>query len=197
MASPTAPIPAILHPPTVDFVNGCNASDPSSVDPTTGKCEFNIWMRISIPDPANFTPPCDPSQCPQVWRPSGMARACDHMFTDPNAPAGVIDPKTGRWVSIMWYVCSGRLWDYPGNIAVVAVPPSIISWTPRAWRDDGYNGTIAGRGQYMVGLPFGAYSCKDPHDLDDPQTYVTTVCKSGTVLLPGAGMTAGPYTVNR
>lgn len=200
LSSPTAvPVPP-LKPPTADFVNGGACNYHSSHGEFTGQCEFNIWNKISIPDPANFTPPCDPNQCPQVWRPSGMALACDHMFTPAGAPAGVVDPKTQQWVSILWYVCSGTDWHILGDFAIEAAagsrlcapseqPGACIKWEPRAFRPaDGYNGRMSGSGSYYVRLPWDAVYCKSPTDPDP-------TCPSGKLPVPGAGVANGPFTI--
>jgi hypothetical protein len=142
------------------------------------------------------------------------------MYTEPNASGGVYElhaaddeHPNGRWVSIMWYVCSARIWDFPGDFDVHAVYPyhncapdeptdGCVKWTARTVRDeDGYNGTIEGRGEYVVCLPGNAYACRDPHDYDDQPdgntslVYTTGICPSGSVPLPGAGTCNGPFKV--
>jgi hypothetical protein len=196
ISKPTnTPAPKGQTPPTVDFVNGCDASNPNSVNPATGVCEFNIWMKLTIPDMINFTPACGNNCSPAFWHPPGMGLACDHMYADQGAASAVFEPKIGKWVTVMYYVCSGRLWDSVINFDVHAVSGS-ISWTPRTNRPDPYNGIIAGHGSYVVCMPSDAYTCKDPNDLNDPKVYDIGVCPSGNILLNSQAC-VGPYTVNR
>lgn len=194
---PTPTVETPLNPPTIQVLNGCHADDPHSVGPN-GVCEFNLIFKVAINNPS-FTPPCDPSQCPSLWRPSGMALACDHMFTDPNVPAGVFEPKIGKWVSIMYYVCAGRIWDFPGKDEVQIVPTSgTVNWKSRTQRNDPYNGTIAGHGTYLVCVSNPAHYCLNAGDYDLQSTYgVGASCPNGEGFLPNAPACTGPFTVNR
>jgi hypothetical protein len=191
----------VLHPPTVDFVNGgnCNADKP------VPHCEFNIWLKIPSPGhfPSGFEPPV-PVENQAFWHPRGMALADDHMFVVENSPAGVFEPRardaehpTGRWVSVMWYACSGRQWIYPGDFQINVLSGN-VQVTRRGLRaGDGYNAIVSGSGTIEVCLPATAYTCVDPKDFDDPETMRGGGCASGSIPLPGAGVCKGPYVVAR
>lgn len=185
------PTPTMVPmPPTIDRFNGC--SDGS------GHCEFALWFKLEVP--ADRPQPCRPDQCPDLWHPAGMALTCDHMFTNAGAPGGTYEPRAGRWVSIMWYVCGSRVWDDPrGPELRITYPGHCDQPGFRGGvHGDLFNATCFGPGEVTVCARADAYACADPADyLDHDVTYnpVHPGCAHGTVPMPGAGACVGPFAV--
>jgi len=191
-AAPSAtPTKVAMIPPTLDHFNGCNPPAPA------GGCEFAQWYKLEIPADRP-QPPCTREQCPAFWRPSGMGLTCDHMFVNDGVAAGVFEPRVSRWVSIMWYVCGGRIWDDPRGPELFVTYPVHYD-RPGFRKGDLFNATLYGQGTVTVCARADAYACADPADyLDHDVTYNPDKpgCAHGTVPLPGAGSCVGPFAVN-
>lgn len=189
-----------LSPPTLSHFNGCNPPN------AQGRCEFAQWYdQFKIPADRP-QPPCAFDQCPGFWRPSGMALTCDHQFTDEGVAAGVYEPRAGRWVSVMWYVCAGRVWDDPRGPMLIT-SGNVVCDQP-GWKRGGgfdmFNAVCSGVGTVTVCSHPDAFACIDPTDYTDrrAETYgagegQTPHCPSGTIPLHGAGSCRGPFAVGR
>jgi hypothetical protein len=187
-AGPTpTPTVARLLPPTLSHFNGCTDG--------SGRCEFAQWFKIELPSDRP-QPPCGWGECPAFWQAPGMAKTCDHMYAE-EKDGGRFEPRAGRHVTIMWYVCGGRKWDDPRGPVLHTTYPAHCD-QPGFRRVDRFNANCYGPGTVTVCAHDDAYACADPADyLDKAVTYnpASPGCASGTIPLPGAGSCVGPFVV--